>query len=137
MTIPCSIKIQKLIIIYNNNTELGSSNYSISNNSTNTTKSILTKQTAQKESYGTPIDIQATTFNVGKILANNTALITPIIYPGYSTGGTIQNMKLKINYNDPYGNQKNLETSVGLIISPNPPESVLSIDEARNILDTG
>ena len=83
------------------------------------------------------LDIQATTFNVGKILANNTALITPIIYPGYSTGGTIQNMKLKINYNDPYGNQKNLETSVGLIISPNPPESVLSIDEARNILDTG
>ncbi|MGH9981226.1 MAG: hypothetical protein ACRD6U_06710 [Nitrososphaeraceae archaeon] len=123
---------------YNNNTELGSSsNYSISNNFTNTTKSILTKQTSQKESYSRPIDIQATTFNVGKILANNTALITPIIYPGYSTGGTIQNMKLKISYNDPYGNQKNLETSVGLIISPNPPESVLSIDEARNILDTG
>ena len=119
-----------------NNNELGSSNYSISHTFTNTTKSILTKQTSQKESYGRPIDIQATTFNVGKILANNTALITPIIYPGYSTGGTIQNMKLKINYNDPYGNQKNLETSVGLIISPNPPESVLSIDEALNVLDT-
>ena len=39
---------------YNNNTKLGSSNYSISNNSTNTTKSILTKQTSQKESYGRP-----------------------------------------------------------------------------------
>jgi hypothetical protein len=120
----------------NNNNELDSSNYSISNNSTNTTKNILTKQTSQNESYGRPIDIQAMTFNVGKILANNTALITPIIYPGYSTGGTIQTMKLKINYNDPYGNQKNLETSVGLIISPNPPESVLSIDEATNVLDT-
>ncbi|HEU5461623.1 MAG TPA: hypothetical protein VFU79_05070 [Nitrososphaeraceae archaeon] len=119
----------------NNNNELDSSNYSISNNSTNTTKNILTKQTSQNESYGRPIDIQAMTFNIGKILANNTALITPIIYPGYSTGGTIQTMKLKINYNDPYGNQKNLETSVGLIISPNPPESVLSIDEARNVLD--
>ncbi|MGI0000424.1 MAG: hypothetical protein ACRD6Q_04290, partial [Nitrososphaeraceae archaeon] len=122
---------------YNNNTELGSSsNYSISNNFTNTTKSILTKQTSQKESYSRPIDIQATTFNVERILANNTALIIPVIYPGYSTGGTIQNMKLTIDYNDPYGNKKNLETSVGLIISPNPPESVLSIDEARNILDT-
>ena len=120
----------------NNNNNLGNSNYTISNTSTNTTKSILTKPTSQKESYGRPLDIQATTFNVERILANNTALIIPVIYPGYSTGGTIQNMKLTIDYNDPYGNKKNLETSVGLIISPNPPESVLSIDEARNILDT-
>ena len=120
----------------NNNNNLGDSNYTISNTSTNTTKSILTKPTSQKESYGRPLDIQATTFNVERILANNTALIIPVIYPGYSTGGTIQNMKLTIDYNDPYGNKKNLETSVGLIISPNPPESVLSIDEARNILDT-
>ena len=130
-------------ILYNNsetnnndNNNLGNSNYTISNTSTNTTKSILTKPTSQKESYSRPLDIQATTFNVERILANNTALIIPVIYPGYSTGGTIQNMKLKIDYNDPYGNKKNLETSVGLIISPNPPESVLSIDEARNILDT-
>ena len=120
----------------NNNNNLGNSNYNISNTSTNTTKSILTKPTSQKESYGKSLDIQATTFNVERILANNTALIIPVIYPGYSTGGTIQNMKLTIDYNDPYGNKKNLETSVGLIISPNPPESVLSIDEARNILDT-
>ena len=74
------------------------------------------------------------TFNVEKILANNTSLIIPLIYPHYSTGGTIQNMKLKIDYNDSYGNKKTLETSVGLIISPNPPESVLSI-VVRNILD--
>jgi hypothetical protein len=120
----------------NNNNNLGNNSYTISNTSTNTTKSILTKPTSQKESYGRPLDIQATTFNVERILANNTALIIPVIYPGYSTGGTIQNMKLRIDYNDPYGNKKNLETSVGLIISPNPPESVLSIDEARNILDT-
>ncbi|MDW3626320.1 MAG: hypothetical protein QOK72_06735, partial [Nitrososphaeraceae archaeon] len=120
----------------NNNNNLGNNSYTISNTSTNTTKSILTKPTSQKESYGRPLYIQATTFNVERILANNTALIIPVIYPGYSTGGTIQNMKLTIDYNDPYGNKKNLETSVGLIISPNPPESVLSIDEARNILDT-
>ena len=120
----------------NNNNNLGNSNYTISNTSTNTTKSILTKPTSQKESYDRPLDIQATTFNVERILANNTALITPIIYPDYSSGGTIQNMKLKIDYNDPYGTKKNLETSVGLIISPTPPESVLSIDEARNLLYT-
>ncbi|MGI9010805.1 MAG: COG1361 S-layer family protein [Nitrososphaeraceae archaeon] len=129
-------------ILYNNsetnntnNNNLGI-NYTIPNNSTNATENILTKQTSERELHVRPIDLQATTFNVGRILANNTALIIPLIYPDYSTGGTIQNMKLKIDYNDPYGNKKNLETSVGLIISPNPPESVLSIDEAINVLDT-
>lgn len=115
----------------NNNLE---SNTTLSNHSNNTTENILTKQTSEKESNFTPIDIHATTFNVEKILANSTALITPVIYPDYSTGGTIQNMNLEITYNDAYGNKKIFETSVGLIISPNPPESVLSIDEARNVL---
>jgi len=115
----------------NNNLE---SNATLSNHSNNTAERILIKQTSEKESNFTPIDIHATTFNVEKILANSTALITPVIYPDYSTGGTIQNMKLEITYNDAYGNKKIFETSVGLIISPNPPESVLSIEEARNVL---
>jgi len=122
-------------IVHNNsiNNNLGS-NATLSNHSNNTAERILIKQTSEKESNFTPIDIHATTFNVEKILANSTALITPVIYPDYSTGGTIQNMKLEITYNDAYGNKKIFETSVGLIISPNPPESVLSIEEARNVL---
>ena len=123
-------------ILYNNSksTNTLDSNYTISNKPTNITTSPSAKQILQKEPYVKSIDLQATTFNVEKILANNTSLIIPLIYPNYSTGGTIQNMKLKIDYNDPYGNKKTLETSVGLIISPNPPESVLSI-VARNVLD--
>ncbi len=122
----------------NNNTKTnihGNSNSTISNTLSNTSKSILTNQTSQKVSYNRPTDNQATTFNVGRILSNNTSLITPVIYPEYSTGGTIQNMKLKIDYNDPYGNKKSSEKTLGLIISPNPPESVLSIDEARTNFD--
>lgn len=122
--------------IYNNSESTNNldSNYTISNKPTNITTSTLAKQILEKEPYFKSIDLQATTFNVEKILANNTSLIIPLIYPDYSTGGTIQNMKLKIDYNDPYGNKKTLETSVGLIISPNPPESVLSIVD-RNVLD--
>jgi len=122
--------------IYNNSESTNNldSNYTISNKPTNITTSTLAKQILEKEPYVKSIDLQATTFNVEKILANNTSLIIPLIYPDYSTGGTIQNMKLKIDYNDPYGNKKTLETSVGLIISPNPPESVLSIVD-RNVLD--
>ena len=113
----------------------GNNNSIISNTSSNTSKTILTNQTSQKVSYNRPTDNQATTFNVERILSNNTALITPVIYPEYSTGGTIQNMKLKIDYNDPYGNKKSSEKTLGLIISPNPPESVLSIDDARTNFD--
>ncbi|HKO41408.1 MAG TPA: hypothetical protein VJU85_09120, partial [Nitrososphaeraceae archaeon] len=122
----------------NNNTKAnihGNSNSTISNTLSNTSKSILTNQTSQKVSYNRPTDNQATTFNVERILSNNTALITPVIYPEYSTGGTIQNMKLKIDYNDPYGNKKSSEKTLGLIISPNPPESVLSIDAASTNFD--
>ena len=39
----------------NNNNNLGNNSYTISNTSTNTTKSILTKPTSQKESYGRPL----------------------------------------------------------------------------------
>ncbi len=113
----------------------GNSNSTISNTLSNTSKSILTNQTSQKVSDNRPTDNQATTFNVERIVSNNTSLITPVIYPEYSTGGTIQNMKLKIDYNDPYGNKKSSEKTLGLIISPNPPESVLSIDEARTNFD--
>ena len=123
-------------ILYNSSESTNNldSNYTISNRPTNIVTNPLTKQILEKESYLKSVGLQATTFNVEKILANNTSLIIPLIYPDYSTGGTIQNMKLKIDYNDPYGNKKTLETSVGLIISPNPPESVLSI-VARNVLD--
>lgn len=122
-------------IFYNNSESTNNldSNYTISNKPTNITTSTLAKQILEKEPYVKSIDLQATTFNVEKILANNTSSIIPLIYPDYSTGGTIQNMKLKIDYNDPYGNKKTLETSVGLIIYPNPPESVLSIVD-RNVL---
>ena len=119
----------------NEQNNLGNSKLTISNTSVHTDKSILTNQTSQTKIYDKSTHNQATTFNVERILANSTALITPVIYPDYSTGGTIQNMNLKIDYNDPYGNKKYLEKSVGLIISPNPPESVLRIEDARNILD--
>ena len=133
MIITALLTIQYFTIVLNLTNNLDS-NYTISNKPRNITTSTLAKQILEKEPYIKSLNLQATTFNVEKILANNTSLIIPLIYPDYSTGGTIQNMKLKIDYNDPYGNKKTLETSVGLIISPNPPESVLSI-VARNVLD--
>lgn len=71
--------------------------------------------------------IQATTFNIGKIPANGLVTINPLLYADYNAGGTIQTMNLQISYNDAYGNKKTSDTLIGLIVSPNPPESTLSV----------
>nr|MDQ4013923.1 hypothetical protein [Thermoproteota archaeon] len=57
----------------------------------------------------------------------------PIVYPSYSSGGTIQNLDLELSYNDAYGTKITTEKSVGIVISPNPPESVLSISPVNTL----
>jgi hypothetical protein len=73
------------------------------------------------------ISLETTTFNVGNITAGKSVVITPTVHPSYSAGGTIQNLDLEISYNNAYGTVTTVDKSVGLVISPNPPESVLSI----------
>ena len=73
------------------------------------------------------ISLQTTTSDVGNISAGGSAFVTPIVYPSYSSGGTIQNLDLELSYNDAYGTKITTEKSIGIVISPNPPESVLSI----------
>ena len=73
------------------------------------------------------ITLETTTYNVGNISAGASAFITPTVYPSYSADGTIQNLHLEISYNDAYGIMTKVDKSIGIVISPNPPESVLSI----------
>jgi hypothetical protein len=72
--------------------------------------------------------VDSETFNIGNIPAGRSVLITPIIYPDYSSGGTIQTLDLEIAYNNAYGISTNSDYSIGMIVAPNPPESVLSIN---------
>jgi hypothetical protein len=71
--------------------------------------------------------IDSRTFDVGIIPADSSVVITPIVYPDYSADGTIQDLTLEITYNDAYGVRTPSDYSMGMIVSPNPPESVLSI----------
>nr|MDQ4013327.1 hypothetical protein [Thermoproteota archaeon] len=75
------------------------------------------------DSEASTISLQTTTFDVGSIPAGGSAFVTPIVYPSYSSGGTIQNLDLELSYNDAYGTKITTEKSVGIVISPNPPES--------------
>lgn len=67
-------------------------------------------------------------FNVGNIPAGSSVMINPVIYPDYSSGGTIQILDLRIEYNNAYGILTNSDYSIGMIIAPNPPEPVLNIN---------
>jgi hypothetical protein len=74
------------------------------------------------------VNIGNNTYDIGIIPANGTAEINPLVYPSNSAGETVQNLDLQISYGDAYGNRKNSDQSVGLVISPKPPQSILNID---------
>ncbi|HEX5976590.1 MAG TPA: hypothetical protein VFY68_04905 [Nitrososphaeraceae archaeon] len=74
------------------------------------------------------VNIGNNTFDIGNIPANRTAQINPLVYPSNSASETVQNIDLQISYGDAYGNRKNSDQSVGLVISPKPPQSILNID---------
>lgn len=114
-----------------NNDDGSSINASDSDNnssiSTGTEEKTTTVDGQDADSESSTISLQTTTFDVGNIPAGGSAFVTPIVYPSYSSGGTIQNLDLELSYNDAYGTKITTEKSVGIVISPNPPESVLSI----------
>jgi hypothetical protein len=74
------------------------------------------------------VNIGNNTYDIGIIPANRTAEINPLVYPSNSAGETVQNLDLQISYGDAYGNRKSSDQSVGLVISPKPPQSILNID---------
>jgi hypothetical protein len=88
-----------------------------------------TKRSSVNGSSSATVDSES--FNIGNIPAGSSVLITPIIYPDYSSEGTIQTLDLEIAYNNAYGIRTDSEYSIGMIVAPNPPESVLSINPGR------
>ena len=120
-----------------NNDDGSSINGSDSDNnssiSTGTEEKTTTVDGQDADSESSTISLQTTTFDVGNIPAGGSAFVTPIVYPSYSSGGTIQNLDLELSYNDAYGTKTTTEKSVGIVIAPNPPESVLSISPVNTL----
>jgi len=111
-------------------------NESINNNEGNSSESTAQPGTQEpneiNQNASNIATLEANTFDIGKIRANELVQIRPLLYADYNAGGTIQSMNVEISYNDAYGNKKTLDTSVGLVVSPNPPESTLSIRPIDN-----
>ena len=101
--------------------------------STANEETTTTEEGQELDSESSTISLQTTTFNVGNIPAGGSVFVTPTVYPSYASGGTIQNLDLEISYNDAYGTKLTTDKSIGIVISPNPPESVLSISPVNTV----
>jgi len=100
-------------------------------NATSTTGQQQQPSSASSLSIPT-VNVASQTFNVGKIPANGTVQISPTVYPISSAGETAQNLNLQISYGDAYGIQKTTNSQIGLVIAPNPPQSVLNLTNNNN-----
>jgi hypothetical protein len=74
------------------------------------------------------VNIGARTFNIGTIPANGRAEINPIIYPSYSSGGTLQNLNLQLTYTNSVGQALSSSSSVGFLVQPTPPQAGITIN---------
>ena len=108
-------------------TSSSTSNTNSGNTNTSTTNSPSSTSSPSPSSSSNPaVNIGATAFHIGTIPVNGSAEINPIVYPTASSGETVQNLNLQISYGDAYGNQQTSNVPVGLIILPNPPQSVVN-----------
>src|SRR5918992_3188933 len=72
----------------------GSDSENNSSISTGTEEKTTTVDGQDADSEASTISLQTTTFDVGNIPAGGSAFVTPIVYPSYSSEGTIQNLDL-------------------------------------------
>src|SRR5215831_15484090 len=73
------------------------------------------------------VNLGPSTFNVGTIPVNGTAVLDPILYPADSASGTLQNLNFSLSYIDPGGNTQTSSSSIGFRVLPEPPQAGLSI----------
>lgn len=83
--------------------------------------------TVQQSTVIPLISAGTTTFNVGTIPAGESVQINPVIFASNSVGSILENIDLRISYNNAYGYKKTLDKSVGVHILPSSPQSGLTL----------
>jgi hypothetical protein len=70
------------------------------------------------------VNLGPSTFNIGTIRANSQAVISTTVYPGTGASGSTQQVELVINYQNAWGKLLSSDVVTGLVIAPNPPQSI-------------
>ena len=87
-----------------------------------------TSSTTVQQSTVIPlISAGTTTFSVGTIPAGESVQINPVIFASNSVGSILENIDLRISYNNAYGYKKTLDKSMGVHILPSSPQSGLTL----------
>ena len=87
-----------------------------------------TSSTTVQQSTVIPlISAGTTTFSVGTIPAGGSIQINPVIFASNSVGSILENIDLRISYNNAYGYKKTLDKSMGVHILPSSPQSGLTL----------
>lgn len=86
--------------------------------------------TVQQSTVIPLISAGTTTFNVGTILAGESIQINPVIFASNSVGSILENIDLRISYNNAYGYKKTLDKSMGVHILPSSPQSGLTLSSS-------
>jgi hypothetical protein len=73
---------------------------------------------------------------VGAIPAGGSVKINPVIFASDSVGSILENIQLKISYNDAYGNKKEIDRLMGVHILPSSPQSGLTLSPTVTNSDT-
>ncbi len=86
-----------------------------------------TSTTLQQSTVVPLISAGTTTFSVGTIPAGESVQINPVIFASNSVGSILENIDLRISYNNAYGYKKTLDKSMGVHILPSSPQSGLTL----------
>ncbi|MGI0074629.1 MAG: hypothetical protein ACREA5_01660, partial [Nitrosotalea sp.] len=70
------------------------------------------------------VNLGPNTFNLGTIPAKSKVVISTTVYPGTAASGSTQQVQLQINYQNAWGKLLTSTVSTGLVIAPNPPQSL-------------
>ena len=91
-----------------------------------------TLQSSQSTSQVPFINLGNTVFNIGTLSPQQGFNIEPVIFPPSSSGNILQNIDLRISYNDAYGNKKTINHLVGVQIVPTSPQNDLFVSPAAS-----
>ena len=89
-----------------------------------------TLQSSQSTTQVPFINLGNTVFNVGTISPQQEFSIDPVIFPPASSGNILQNIDIRISFNDAYGNKKTINHLVGIQIVPTSPQNDLYVSPA-------
>ena len=118
-----------VVNVLNNNQQITNGNQVVGASNSSTSSDITSTQVPY-------INLGNTVFNIGTLSPNQKFEIDPIIFPPVSSGNAIQNLEIRISYNDAYGNKKIINHLLGIQVVPTSPQNDFFVSPASIEIDT-